>query len=141
MLSYAIRWVGEAREHAESQGPIDAAGFKAVIDGFPWAGQHRQWSQRQGGPLPALILSDGATQRELWISALSDDTSADFQVHVVALRKRKTLFGKEKLDKEVWTVDVETRIHLDALIDLMFAAQHEAMDRTVASLAQSWVED
>lgn len=143
MLSYSIQKVGYDFRQLDSQGATDLASFMSAFDTFPWAAQYVEWNETQEGPLPALVLQDTDDRRELWVSALSDDLTRSFQLNSVSMRLRKSLFGmgKEKLDEDVATFDVDSRADVDMLCRLFCERQYVELDRLVAQFVERNRED
>ncbi|MBA1362946.1 hypothetical protein [Burkholderia gladioli] len=138
MLTYAIQKTGYDYAQLDSQGNTDFDGFIGALERFPWSAQLARWNEVQDGPLPAMVLSNEADRRELWISALGAGLADSFQLNVVAMREKKALFGlgKPKLDREVTSFEVYARADLDRLCRLFCNAQYADLDREVAKLAE-----
>ncbi|WP_408908774.1 hypothetical protein [Variovorax paradoxus] len=111
MLSYAIQKVGDDFQQTHPQGETTLLGFMAAIDAHPWEQQHREWNEQQDGPLPALVLRNEADQRELWVTLLGDGTDrrGEYQLQSVAMRPRKSFFGKGKLEQDVAVFETRDR--------------------------------
>ena len=134
MLTYAIQKVGFEPDQTAPQVPTDLNGFMQAIDEFPWAAQHSEWDELQDGPLPSVGLINVPEQRELWVTALSDDLDDDYVVISVAMRMHKGLFSKPKPRLTNTLVDVEGRALVNKLCELFARNEYEALDKEIARL-------
>ncbi|GAB2871896.1 hypothetical protein GCM10027093_04410 [Paraburkholderia jirisanensis] len=139
MLTYSIQKVGYDYQQLDAQGETDFTSFIAAFEAFPWGEQYREWNETQDGPLPALVLQYKEDGRELWVSALSNDLTRDFQLNSVSMRTKKGLFGigKETQQQHVETFDIRLRDDVDALCLAFCQRQFEEVDR----LARWYVEN
>lgn len=135
MLTCAIQKTGYDYQQTDPQGATDLVAFMAAIDAFPWAEQHREWDERQDGPLPAVVLRNEPDQRELWVTALGSDRAGSYQLQAVSMQMRKGFFGKAKLEQDATVVDARSRAEVDRLCELFCDGQYDAFDREVARLA------
>lgn len=138
MLTYSVQKVGYDFDQLDPQGATDYASFMHAFDAFPWVEQHAQWDDTQTGPLPALVLQHADDQRELWVTALSDAHASGFQLFAVSMRMKKGLFGlgKGKLERNVDTIDVESRADVDTLCRLFCDRRYDELDRLAARHAE-----
>jgi hypothetical protein len=137
MLTYSIQKVGYDYQQLDAQGETDFTSFIAAFEAFPWGEQYREWNETQDGPLPALVLQFKEDGRELWVSALSDDLTRDFQLNSVSMRTKKGLFGKETQQQNVETFNIRYREDLNTLCLAFCQRQFEEVDR----LARRHVEN
>ncbi|MES2185827.1 MAG: hypothetical protein V4505_14845 [Pseudomonadota bacterium] len=137
MLTYAIQRVGYDYQQADAYGATDYDAFLRTVDGFPWAAQHAEWNQTQDGPLPAVVLQNGADQRALWVTALGMGERDDgYQLQSVAMRSHKGFFGKAKVEEDATVAEARDRAELGRLCRLFCDAQYAALDEEVARLVQ-----
>lgn len=141
MLTYSIQKAGYDFTQLDPQGATDFPSFMNAFDAFPWAAQYIEWNETQEGPIPALVLQQTDDRRELWVSALSDDLTRSFQLNSVSMRTKKSLFGKEKLEQDVATIDVRRRADVDVLCRLFCEGQYAELDRLVAQFVERNQED
>ena len=138
MLTYAVQKVGKNSLPVEPQGATNFDAFMGAIDAFPWAAQLAAWNENQDGPLPALVLQNKESDRELWVTALFTELAASFQVHAMSMQLRKGLFGfgKPKLSRNVTTVELNDRNDMSRLCRMFCDGDYEALDLEVARLAE-----
>jgi hypothetical protein len=141
MLTYSIQKAGYDFQQLDAQGGTDFRSFMAAFDAFPWGAQYAEWNETQEGPIPALVLQETDDRRELWVSALSDDLTRSFQLNSVTTRARKGLFGKEKLEQDVATIDVKKRDDVETLCQLFCDRQYAELDRLVDEFVARNLED
>lgn len=142
MLTYAIQKVGDDLP-LEPQGSTDFLAFRQAVDAFLWVAEHALWDERQEGALPAVVLQDGAAQRELWVTVLGNgkDLSGAYLVQSVSMQFRKSFFGKGKTVQDATLADAPSRVEVDRLCELFCDGQFEALDREVARLALRGSDD